>query len=323
MAASALLLACLLDLLLGDPRWLPHPVRLMGLVAWRYEGLVRNRAQVKSPGGLRLAGAGLALALPLGAGAAAWGLIRLAELGGASLGTGMEILLAYTTLAGRDLADHALAVRRALAAGSLEQARRAVALIVGRDTEGLTEPEVVRATVETVAESAADGVVAPLFYLALGGAPLAMAFKAVSTLDSMVGHRDERYRDFGWASARLDDLANWFPARLTAGLMALAAGLLAGSSAALRRAWGIVRRDSGKHDSPNSGWPEAAMAGALRLQLGGVNHYDGLAVERPRLGDAVEALTAEQIHRALAVAGTAALLAVGLAAAANVVMGPL
>jgi len=311
MTASTLVLACLLDLLAGDPRWFPHPVRLMGRVITGYETAVRP--WVRSRGGLRFAGVVLAMGLPLGAAAGAWGLIRLADLVHPWMGSGVEVFLAYTTLAARDLADHALAVRRALLSGSLDEARRAVSEIVGRDTEGLSEAEVVRATVETVAESTADGLIAPLLCLALGGVPLAFAFKAVSTLDSMVGHRDERYEDFGWASARLDDAANWLPARLTAGLMVLAAAFVAGRAAVAGRTWRILLRDGRKHASPNSGWPEAAMAGALHVQLGGTNRYDGLAVERPRLGDPGPALTADHIAEALAVAGTAAALAAGLA----------
>lgn len=316
MTASALLLACLLDAVVGDPRWLPHPVRLMGRCAAWYERTVRLVTQ--EPAGLRMAGLALAIGLPIGAWAAGWGLIRLAGLVHPLAATGAEILLAYTTLAARDLADHAASVLRALNAGRLDRAREALSHIVGRDTEALPEGEIVRATVETIAESTADGVVAPLLYLALGGAPLALAFKAISTLDSMVGHRDERYRDFGWGSARLDDAANWMPARLAACLLVLAGGLVQFSADLLARAWSIVRRDAGKHESPNSGWPEAAMAGVLHVQLGGRNVYEGMVIERPRLGDPGQALRASHIRQALILMATASVLAAALAAGVRV-----
>ncbi len=312
MTASALLLACLLDALVGDPRWLPHPVRLMGRCAAWYEQTAR--LVVQGPAGLRAAGLALAIGLPIGAWAAGWGLIRLAGLVHPLAATGVEILLAYTTLAARDLADHAASVLRALNAGRLDRAREALSHIVGRDTEALPEGEIVRATVETIAESTADGVVAPLCYLALGGAPLALAFKAISTLDSMVGHRDERYRDFGWGSARLDDAANWIPARLAACLLILAGGLIQFSADPVARAWSILMRDASKHESPNSGWPEAAMAGLLHVQLGGRNVYEGMVIKRPCLGDPGRALRAGHIRQALILMATASVLAAALAA---------
>lgn len=313
MTGSSLLLACLLDAWWGDPRWFPHPVRLMGRCIAGYEAAIRR--VVTRPTGLRTAGFALAVALPIGAWAVGWGLIRLAGLVHPLAGTGAEVLLAYTTLAARDLVDHATSVLRELNAGRLARAREAVSHIVGRDTETLPEGEIVRATVETVAESTADGVVAPLLYLAVGGAPLALAFKAVSTLDSMVGHRDERYRDFGWASARLDDVANWVPARLAACLLILARGLATFRGDPVVRAWRILLRDARKHESPNSGWPEAAMAGLLHIQLGGRNVYEGTVIERPRLGDPGQTVRADHIRQAVILMVTASILAAALAAA--------
>jgi adenosylcobinamide-phosphate synthase len=163
----------------------------------------------------------------------------------------------------------------------------------------MDESDIVRATVETIAESTADGILAPLFYLALGGPPLALAYKAVSTLDSMIGHLDNRYRWLGWASARLDDVANFIPARITALLLVLSAGIVSRSWPAMQHAWQIVLRDGARHPSPNSGHPEAAMAGALGVQLGGTNRYDGVLVERPCLGDPVQSLTRAHIGMAL------------------------
>lgn len=311
MTGIELLLAACLDVLIGDPRWLPHPVRGMGAVIAWCDAHVRGVCQ--SPAGLRLAGMGLAVGLP-GAVYAA-GYLAIDAASGLSLwsGTVMSIVLAATTLAGRDLWDHVRAVRDALQQGNLPGARQAVAMIVGRDTAPLSESGVVRATVETVAESTADGVIAPLFYLAIGGAPLALAYKAVNTLDSMVGHRDERYLDFGWASARLDDIANWVPARLTAVLLVLSAGLMTGKMDRMIDGWRIFWRDGGNHPSPNSGRPEAAMAGALGVQLGGLNYYDGVPHERPLIGEASRALVVADISLAMQMMVMACVLGVAMA----------
>ncbi len=296
MTAIDLLLAVGLDAAIGDPRWLPHPVRAIGaVIAWCDEH-VRNLC--RSPWRLRLAGICLALLIP--ASAYLVGRFAIEQAGSVSswLGHAVSIGLAFTTLAGRDLLDHVRAVSHELVNGSLPGARRAVARIVGRDTETMPEPEIIRATVETIAESTADGIIAPLVYLMIGGAPLALAYKAVNTLDSMIGHRDARYEHLGWASARLDDLANWIPARLTAGLIAIAAGLATGQWRRVSESWGICQRDGYKHPSPNSGRPEAAMAGALGVQLGGVNYYDGHPQARPQLGDGTRTLVLNDIHMA-------------------------
>ncbi len=298
MTGGELAVACLLDAAVGDPRWLPHPVRWMGaLVDW-YDRLVSRL--LLSPGKQRMAGLLLAVALPAGSYAAGVWLTWLGDSLDSLWGSAIAVLMAWTTLAARDLIDHVLAVQRALQSISLAEARTAVAHIVGRDTKEMNESDIVRATVETIAESTADGIVAPLFYLVLGGAPLALAYKAISTLDSMVGHLDDRYRWFGWASARVDDMANFLPSRITALLLVLSAGIVSRSWPVMQRAWEILLRDGTNHPSPNSGHPEAAMAGALGVQLGGTNHYDGLPVERPYLGDPVQLLTSAHIGRALA-----------------------
>ncbi|HLO25804.1 MAG TPA: adenosylcobinamide-phosphate synthase CbiB, partial [Geobacteraceae bacterium] len=184
----------------------------------------------------------------------------------------------------------------ALARGDIGEARRNLSYIVGRDSANLDEPEIWRATVETVAENSSDGVIAPLFYLMLGGPPLALAYKAINTLDSMVGYKNEQYLQFGWASARCDDLANWLPARLTGLLMVLAAPL-AGLS--MTRAWWMMARDGHNHASPNSGIPEAAAAGALGVQLGGTNRYFGKPVAKPTIGDALKPLSREAYRGAV------------------------
>lgn len=290
-------MACVLDAAVGDPRWFPHPVRWMGsLVNW-YDRRVQQL--LLSPAKQRMAGVLLAVALPAGSYAAGALLIWLGSSIGPLWGSLVTVLLAWTTLAARDLIDHVVSVQRALQSVSLTEARAAVAKIVGRDTEEMAESDIVRATVETIAESTADGIIAPLFYLILGGVPLALAYKAVSTLDSMIGHLDDRYRWFGWASARLDDVANFLPARITACLLVLSAGIVSRSWPTMQRAWHVVLRDGGQHPSPNSGRPEAAMAGALGVRLGGINHYDGLPIERPCLGDPDQPLTRAHIGMAL------------------------
>ena len=297
MTGSELAVACLLDAAVGDPRWFPHPVRWMGrLVDWCDSCVYRL---LLSPAQQRMAGVLLAVVLPAGAYVAATMLIWFGSSIDPFWGSAITVLLAWTTLAARDLIDHVVAVQKALHSVSLAEARTAVAMIVGRDTEEMDETDIVRATVETIAESTADGIVAPLFYLVLGGAPLALAYKAISTLDSMIGHLDDRYRWFGWASARMDDAANFIPARITALLLVLSAGVVSRSWPAMQRTWQILLRDGGRHPSPNSGRPEAAMAGALGVQLGGINCYDGLPVERPCLGDPHQPLTRVHIGMAL------------------------
>ncbi len=282
MTGGELLIASVLDVLVGDPHWLSHPVRVMGRgIAWFDYGI---RRICRSAISLCLAGVCLAVGLPI-----AMFLITsviIEEAGGFAewLGSALSIGLASMTLAARDLWDHARAVDDPLQVGELPAARRAVAMIVGRDTDGLSESEVARATVETVAESTADGVIAPLLYLAIGGAPLALAYKAINTLDSMIGHRDNHYVDLGWASARLDDVANWIPARLAGVLLICGAGLMTSQLEPICRGWRVFRRDGGKHPSPNSGRPEAAMAGVLGVRLGGANFYDGVRHDRPILG---------------------------------------
>ena len=297
MTGGELAVACLLDAAVGDPRWFPHPVRWMGsIVNWcdrRVHQLLLSSAKQ------RMAGVLLAVALPAGAYAAGALLIWFGSLIDPLWGSVITVLLAWTTLAARDLMDHVVSVQRALQSVSLMEARSAVAKIVGRDTEEMAESDIVRATVETIAESTADGIIAPLFYLVLGGAPLALAYKAVSTLDSMIGHLDDRYRWFGWASARLDDVANFLPARITALLLVLSTGIVSRSWPTMHRAWHIVLRDGGQHPSPNSGHPEAAMAGALGVRLGGINRYDGISIERPCLGDPDQPLARAHISMAL------------------------
>ena len=277
-----LLAALLLDWLLGDPRWLPHPVVGIGRLITGLERPLRRRVADE-----RLAGVLLVLLTVGLTTACGWGLLFGAQLLHPWAGIVAAALLGWTCLAARSLHQESGQVAEALARGDLPAARSWLSRIVGRDTAGLDERDLWRGTVETVAENSSDGVIAPLLCLLLGGPLLALAYKAVNTLDSMVGYRNERYLHFGWAAARLDDLVNWLPARLTGLLMVLAApltGLSAGG------AWRVMRRDGHKHASPNAGIPEAAAAGALGVQLGGTNVYFGQPVAKPTLGDSLRPL---------------------------------
>jgi adenosylcobinamide-phosphate synthase len=311
MTVAVLLGACALDLAIGDPRWLPHPVRGIGRVIALIERplfLTVGRPVVAS-----CAGVAVALVLPTLAYGFVWGFVQVTYQLHYQLGLMVEVVFAFLALAARDLRDHTMDVWRALASGSLNDARQAVGRIVGRETASLSEGEIVRATVETVAESTCDGIVAPLLFLSLGGAPLAWAYKTVNTLDSMIGHPEPPYRDIGWASARLDDVVNWLPARMTGLLIVAAAGLRSLSLARLRYAWTVLRRDGARHPSPNSGKPEAAMAGALLVQLGGVNVYEGVVKARPTIGTAVRSLTPELIPESLSLMWIASALSGSLA----------
>ncbi|RJX36590.1 MAG: cobalamin biosynthesis protein CobD [Desulfarculus sp.] len=281
MAALQLALAALLDALIGDPPHWPHSVRLMGrLCSWLEP---RLRAALHSPQELRLAGLLLVLAVAGGFGLAAWLLLALAQSLAAPLGWLLGLLLSFQCLAAGQLWREAREVARPLQRGELDLARRRLAMLVGRDTQELDRAGLRRALLETLAENLNDGVVAPLFYLALGGPALAVAYKAINTLDSMVGYNNEQYRELGLVPARLDDVAGWAPARLTALIMVAACPLL-GLNAGL--AWRVLCKDHAAHQSPNAGWPEAAAAGALGLRLGGPNYYDGELVEKPWLNAA-------------------------------------
>lgn len=272
----------MLDLALGDPRWLPHPVVFIGRMITRLETALRKAVPCERSAGILL----LMLTVGLSSGAT---YLLLAVVGTIHpLATDLAgMIIGYTCLSARSLQLESAKVAEPLARGDLPAARAALAMIVGRETGHLDEPEIWRANVETVAENSSDGVIAPLLFLMIGGPVLAIAYKAVNTLDSMVGYRNDRYLLFGWASARFDDLCNWIPARLTALLMVLAAPCAGLSGAG---AWRIMRRDSGNHSSPNSGFPEAAAAGALGVRLGGVNRYFGRDVPKPTIGDPVRPL---------------------------------
>lgn len=293
-----------LDLLCGDPRWLPHPVKLIGRLAIFLEVPLRRLIA-----NARLAGVA-AVVLVVGATAAVAGAtITAAYRMHLWVGDVVSITLLYTAFATRDLAAHATAVHSALAQGDLPLARTRVSCIVGRDTACLDEPGIVRAAVESVAENTVDGVTAPLFFAALGGPVLALAYKAVSTLDSTFGYKNQRYLDFGWASARFDDLAAWLPSRLTFPLIVFAAAITGMHPVG---AWKLGLRDGHKHASPNAGLAEAAAAGALGVQLGGPLSRNGQVVELPHMGKPTETLNRRHIRRAIKLMLVTSLLAVTL-----------
>ena len=288
---TQILAAAVLDLVLGDPRWFPHPVKGMGRLALFLEGVTQPRFKSETLAGIATAVAVIALTV-----AAATLALTMAASIHPWLGDVISIILLYSGIAARDLSAHAGGVRDALQAGDLQLARQRVGMIVGRDTAQLEEPEVARAAVESVAESIVDGVTAPIFFALLGGPVAVMAYKAVNTLDSTFGYKNQRYLHFGLASARIDDAANYIPARLTAPLVAAASVAL---GLDWRRSFIVLKRDGRKHPSPNSGLCEAAVAGALGVQLGGLNFYFGQATEKPRLGDAIEPLSSRHVVRAV------------------------
>lgn len=286
-----ILVAFVGDLTLGDPRNYPHPVRVMGWCIRRLESWLRRVCA-------NLYGAGVILWLVVVGGSfgIAWGLIHLGSLIHPWAGMGLSCLLIYTTIAVRDLDREARDVYEALIQGDIVEARRLLSRIVGRDTEVLSPTEIVRATVESVAENTVDGIISPLFYALVGGAPLALAFKATSTLDSMVGYKNERYRALGWFSARMDDLMNFIPARITGAVIPVAA-LVLGMRA--KDSIRVMLRDRGKAPSPNAGIPEAAFAGALGIILGGISYYQGLRKEVSPMGDGVKEREPSNIPRAI------------------------
>ncbi|HTV56044.1 MAG TPA: adenosylcobinamide-phosphate synthase CbiB [Terriglobia bacterium] len=285
LAPCQWVLAFAADLLFGDPPGLPHPVRLLGFVITKMEWVCRKCAH--GPKSLRIAGIVVTSAISFGVGLSTWALLRWIRRETAFAEFWVAIYLAYTTLSVRGLDAAGSEVLSHLANRQLDRARSALAMIVGRDTQSLDEPEIVRAVVETVAENTSDGVVAPMFYLAFGGVPAALTYKAINTLDSMIGYHSEEYLYLGWAAARLDDAVNFLPARLTAIMVAASASIL---RLPWKDALRIVRRDARSQPSPNSGYPEAAYAGALQIRLGGTNLYGGRIVRKGYLGDPIRKL---------------------------------
>ncbi|GED14088.1 adenosylcobinamide-phosphate synthase CbiB [Aneurinibacillus migulanus] len=284
-----LLAAYIIDRIIGDPRWLTHPVVYMGRVITWLEDKIRSRVQEE-----RLKRAGLLFPIVLVAGSfvVVWALLALLHQIHPWLAWGVEAWLISTTIATKGLAEAGMEIYRLLKQNKIEDARHALSMVVGRDTAFLNEKEISRGAVETVAENIVDAIISPLFYATIGGAPLAMAYRAANTLDSMVGYKNEKYRNLGWASARFDDVVNYIPARLSALLLVFVSWIL-------RLNWRgcaiITLRDARRHPSPNSGFTEAGVAGALGIQLGGTNYYQGVPSDRAKMGDALRSIVPKDI----------------------------
>ncbi len=317
----AILFAIVLDLLMGDPAWLPHPVVLFGRIITASEKLLRGMFPA-GPRGERLAGMVLALVLPVAVFAVSATVLALVTAWHPVAGFLLQVFWCAQCLAMHGLVEESMSVVRVLRSGDLPAARTAVGRIVGRDTAELDAAGVTRAAIETVAENCSDGVVAPLLFMALGGAPAALAYKAVNTLDSMVGYKSDRYLWFGRASARLDDVVNWIPARLPA-LCWIAACPLSGASMA--GAWRIWLRDRQHHTSPNAGQIESACAGGLGIRLIGPATYGGVLFDKPYLGDATRPVEVGDIARAnrtMCVACVfAAVICLGMRIAVDMILG--
>ena len=319
-ALLPMILGFALDALFGDPYALPHIIRLVGLLIARTEALLRGLFPA-TPRGERLAGFALVIVVVGVSCGCCIVLLWLAYHVAEWLGLAVEALVCYQMLAAKQLRVEAHRVYDALRDEGLEAGRRAVSMIVGRDTACLDEAGVVRAAVETVAENTSDGVVAPLVFMALGGGAGALLYKAVNTMDSMVGYTNDRYRYLGTAAARLDDVLNWIPARMTGVLMCLVAPLVGLDGAG---AWRIFLRDRKKHASPNSAHPEAACAGALGVELAGPASYFGVLHDKPTIGDGLrpiapnDILAANRLERATSLVALLLSLAVRAAIVAHV-----
>ena len=294
MSGLAVLGGFVLDAVFGDPAWLPHPVVLMGKCISKLEKTLRARFPKTQQGEL-LAGAVLAFCLPVGTFLLTSAVCLLAAKISPWLGLAVQMFWCGQALAAKGLVQESRNVYNKLVKPDLPAARKAVSRIVGRDTENLTAEGVTKAAVETVAENASDGVIAPLLYMLLGGAPLALTYKAVNTMDSMVGYKNETYLYFGRAAAKLDDVANYIPSRLAALLWAAAAALTGNDA---KGAWRIWRRDRRNHASPNSAQTESACAGALGVQLAGPAYYFGEYYPKPTIGDALRPIEPQDILRA-------------------------
>ena len=279
LPASLIIIAVALDVGCGDPAWLPHPVRLIGWTIAAGDRYLHtfDRREDLIRGGL------LVIAVVAAAVLTTWAIITAGQMLSSDVGASMAILIAWTTISARGLDDAAREVGLHLCAGDEGRARYSIRTLVGRDPETLDASGLIRATIESIAENSSDGIIAPLFFLIVAGPVGSVAYKAVNTLDSMIGYKNTRYLYFGRVAARLDDLVNLVPARLTAISIGLAAAIVTGRTGKSIR---TVLADGGKHESPNAGYPEAAMAGALGVELGGDAFYDGELVPHPRLGRA-------------------------------------
>lgn len=301
---AVLMLASLIDLAVGDPKWLPHPVRIMGYgIQWAEKFLRNGEPEDKRVDAVEKFKGALLVIIIVGMTFATTAFIVHILLSISSVSRFLLVIsslsliyLVSTTIAARELISAARIVIREVRNRNIENARNNLSMIVGRDTQNLSEEDILKATIETLSENLSDGVVAPLFYLAIGGLPLAMAYKAINTLDSMIGYKNEKYKNFGWAAARLDDIANYIPARISGILIVIVSFFVSRSLFTVHCSLKTMFSDGRKHTSPNAGIPEAAMAGALGVRLGGPSTYGGIIVQKPYIGPgkAYDYLTASE-----------------------------
>ncbi len=273
----------LADLIFGDPYWMPHPIRLIGKLIDSTEKWIRK--MTKSDASLKIGGVALLLIVVGMTYIVSFGILKIAFGISIYLGLTLEALMIYQILATKCLDVETAKVRKELEKNDMKKARAAIAMLVSRDTEMMDREDIIKAAVETMTENIVDGIISPMFYIAIGGAPLGFAFKAVNTLDSMVGYKNDKYLNLGWASAKFDDVVNYVPARITAVLVIIASFIL---KLDYKNAYYILKRDKRNHSSPNSPLSEAPAAGALRIQLGGKACYFGEISMKPTMGDPIE-----------------------------------
>lgn len=299
-------IAFAVDFIVGDPVWFPHPVRIMGKYINWFEKQVRKKA--KSKKALKGAGALLVVSLVLISYLLTWKIESFFYLKSPVIGRIVEVGFLWTCFALQCLKKECMKIYDSLQERMTEQARKQISFLVSRDTQSLDEKGICKATVETAAENMSDGVIAPLFYMIIGGAPLAVAYKAVNTMDSMVGYHNERYEDFGFFPARFDDIVNFIPARLT-GFFMIAWAFLTGKNA--KEGYQVMLRDHNKSKSPNAGWPESAAAGILGVALCGPTSYFGVEEKKPIIGENKKEMGPEAIHQVCALmTGTTLLMLV-------------
>jgi len=291
MHLSALALAYILDLLVGDPPRFPHPVILFGNMIRFFDKRWNKGRYLKLKGSAMVA---ILIVVILSATL----IILFTYSLNLYLGLLIEAVLIWTTIAQKGLRQAASEVEHPLENKDLINARKNLSYIVGRDTANLSEKEIVRGTVETVAENTTDAITAPIFWAAIGGAPLAIVYRLINTCDSMVGYKNKKYAQYGWASARLDDVVNYIPARITGLIMIISSR---SKEVPMKKAWSVLRRDAHKHPSPNSGWGEAAVAAVLGVRLGGINYYEGEQSYRTEMGDAIYDLNTGHISNSITI----------------------
>ncbi len=311
-----LLAAFTLDLIFGDPLWMPHPIRWIGLLISKLEEILYPTTSLK-PLALKVRGVVLVLSVIVAATFGTWLILWGAYSVSSFLGHLITTWIAFTMLAIRSLHYETVKVVRLLKAGNIHMARRQLSYLVSRETESLDERGILKSVLETLSENISDGVIAPLFYMSIGGPILAVLYKSVNTLDSMVGYKNDRYIHFGWFAAKLDDIFNYIPSRITAFVILIASRILGKN---WRDTLFVVKRDARKLSSPNAGYPQAAMAGALNVQLGGPQKYFGRYVNKPLIGDDIKPINSDIYHEAVKLFYITTFLFLGLAVVSRYVI---